>query len=101
MEEIELMEIIKKIKAKIRKLDHNSKELEKLIKHASLEIPKVEHLKNSSNPRERMEYLEALRIVACLKNDLANTNLLITFNLDELQVCQEKLKMLGNKELSL
>lgn len=101
MEEKELVEIIKKLKNKIRRLDHGAKELEILIKQASAKITKVEHLKESNNPRERMEYLEALRVVACLKNDLANTNLLITFSLDELEICQEKLKMLENKELSL
>lgn len=101
MEEKELVELIKKLRSKIRRLDHNARDLEALIKQASGEIAKVEYLKASNNPRERMEYLEALRVVACLKNDLANTNLLITFSLDELEVCQEKLKMLDSKELSL
>lgn len=101
MESVELSEKIKKLKYKIKKLNENSKNLEILIQKADEEISNVIHLKSSSNPREKMEYLEAVRVRACLKSDLVNNDLLITFNLDDLLACQEKLKLLNEKELTM
>lgn len=101
MENNELLEIIKKLKNKIKRLNNTASELESSIKEANSEILKFKHLKYSTDPREKMEYLETVRVWVCLKNDLANTKLLITFCLDELEACQEKLKFLENKELSI
>lgn len=91
---------IKKIKSEIKKLDKNTKYLEIEIKKAILEIDKVEKFKNSDNSREKMIYLEAVRMWTCLKNDLVNTNLMITFKLDELELLQSKLQAEEAQELS-
>lgn len=91
---------IKKIKSEIKKLDKNTKYLEIEIKKAILEIDKVEKFKNSDNSREKMIYLEAVRRSTCLNNDLVNTNLMITFKLDELELLQSKLQAEETQELS-
>ena len=48
------------------------------IAKAEQQVKSIEHLKNSENHHEKMEYLMAELTLAELKNDLANANVLLT-----------------------
>lgn len=99
--EKDLLIKIKKIKNEIRKLDSSSRELESIIENAKKELTNVKKFEKSDNSRDKMIYLEAARRYVCLKNDLVNTNLMITFKLDELEALQNKLKLLSQAEPTL
>lgn len=99
--EKDLLIEIKKLRNELRKLDSSTRKLEAIIEESKRDIASVKKFEKSDNPRDKMIYLEAVRRWVCLKNDLTNTNLMITFKLDELEALQNKLKLLSQAEPTL
>ena len=79
------------LKGAIYRLNKKCEEIEKLIPQAESIVEQLKPLENSTDSRDRMKFLSAKLDLASLKNDLANSRVLITMKLD-------KLKLLENAE---
>lgn len=97
----ELLVKVKNLESEIKNLDKQAKKYEEELQLAKAKLETVKNFKESSNSHEKLAYLEAAANLECIKNDLVNLNLMITFKLDDLQIYQNKIKENEENELTM
>lgn len=79
----------------IKELDTLRKNLElatQSIPQAEEQLKQLKHLQNSYDARERLEYVSAELDLAMIKNDIVNTNALITLVSRRLEIVEQKMQ---------
>ena len=77
------------LKKTIYRLEKTYDDILDKIPEAEKKVEQLKNLEHSTIPRERMEYLSASLDLAELKNDLANTKVLITLKMNQLKRLQQ------------
>lgn len=88
----ELNKEIERLKRSIYGLKRKRKIFDESIPKAKEKIASLQHLENSTNPKDQLVYHDALLDLNVLQMELANTNLLICFKEEELSKLQSQVK---------
>lgn len=88
----ELNKEIDKLKRSIYGLKRKRRIFNESMPKAEEKIASLQHLENSTNPKDQLIYHDALLDLNVLQMELANTNLLICFKEEELSKLQSQAK---------